>query len=143
METPKKVNFPKWAIVTYLVMAISLVPWIFNLANNLPTRHLVGHWDAVWVGFDVLMLTVLAMTLYFAYKRLIWAALTGSILATLFIVDSWFDIMTSQPGREQRISIIFGFLEVSLALVTYKFIYHFFKESSREKIIFISSGKNK
>ena len=93
---------PKWASILYAVLAAILIPWIFNLAQNLPARHLVWHWDAMWVGFDILMLITMAITVWLVIKKRIWVVLSATVLATLFIVDAWFDIMTSKSGIESN-----------------------------------------
>src|SRR5579871_6214553 len=105
MDKTIHVYFPKKVIILYAILGVGLIPWIFNLAANLPAKHLVHHWDAVWVGFDVIMLIVLGLTLFFAIRKVLWVTLSATALATLFIVDAWFDILTSQPGREQKIAI--------------------------------------
>jgi hypothetical protein len=133
MDKTAHVYFPKRIIILYGTLAIVLIPWIFNLAQNLPTKHLVHHWDAVWVGFDVIMLIVLALTIIFAIKKLIWVALSATALAALFIIDAWFDILTSKPGKEQKIAILFGSLEVLLALFTLRLVYHIIKHSTPQQ----------
>src|SRR6185312_3863053 len=123
MEKAIRVYFPRWATTLYAVMAVVLIPWIFDLAANLPARHLARHWDAVWVGFDIIMLTAIILTLWFMIKRKIWVVVSGSALATLMIVDVWFDILTAKPGHEQHVAELFGILEFSLALLTYRLVF--------------------
>jgi hypothetical protein len=105
------------------MLALFMVPWIFNLAQNLPTRHLVHHWDAVWVGFDIMMIAMIAATVYFVIKKRIWVVLSATALATLFIVDAWFDILTSKPGSEQVQAIVLGLIETALAIFTFRLVY--------------------
>jgi hypothetical protein len=130
MDKTTHVYFPKRVIVLYGILAVALIPWIFNLAENLPSKHLAHHWDAVWVGFDAIMLVVLLLTVLFAVKKMLWVTLSATALATLFIVDAWFDVLTSKPGREQKIAILFGSLEVLLALFTLRLVYHVIKHST-------------
>lgn len=130
MDQITEVYVPRWAAIVYGVMAIALVPWIFGLAINLPSRHTAEHWDAVWVGFDIIMLIVLLLTLYFAFKKLVWVALSATALAMLFIIDAWFDILTSKSGREQLVAIVFGFGEIALALLTFKLVHHVIHHST-------------
>jgi NhaP-type Na+/H+ or K+/H+ antiporter len=131
MEKTIRIYIPKWALILYSLLALVLIPWIFNLAVNLPTRHIVHHWDAVWVGFDILMFLVVALTVYFAVKKMVWVTISASALATLFVVDAWFDIMTSRPGRELRNAIFFGSLEIILAGLTFRFVHHMIKHSAK------------
>ncbi|OVE78752.1 hypothetical protein BVY00_02015 [bacterium G20] len=130
MDKTIHIQFPRRVIVLYGILAIILIPWIFNLAANLPTRHLVRRWDAIWVGFDVIMLVVLGLTVFFALKKLLWVALSATALATLFIVDAWFDILASRPGKEQRTAIFFGSLEIILAFFTLRLVYHVIRHST-------------
>ena len=133
METTVRVYIPKWAIFIYGILAVVLIPWIFNLAASLPTRHLVHHWDVVWVGFDILMLVTTALTIYFAIAKKVWLTISASALATMFIIDAWFDILTSRPGRELKISIFFGVLEVILAGLTFRLVHHMIKHSTKSR----------
>jgi hypothetical protein len=137
------VYFPKLVIFLYGILAVALIPWIFNLAENLPTKHLAHHWDAAWVGFDVIMLVALALTVFFAVKKLLWVTLSATALATLFIVDAWFDVLTSKPGKEQKIAILLGSLEVILALFTLRLVYHVIKHStSHQRNIKLTSTRH-
>lgn len=124
--TKKKMThlqLPRWASKLYGLLAIVLVPWILELAHSLPSRHLERHWDTVWVGFDILMLLLIALTVWAIIKRTIWFVVSASALGALFIVDVWFDVLTSQPGRQRHEALLFGVIEVSLAILTYWLVY--------------------
>jgi hypothetical protein len=135
MEGRVKVYLPKWATVVYATMAVVLIPWILNLASTLPERHLERHWDAVWVGFDFIMLCTIVLTLWFMFKRVIWVVVSASALGALLIVDAWFDIMTAKPGSELREAILYGVLEVSLAVLTYRLVYVMVHHTTPQKNI--------
>lgn len=135
MQSSTNVYLPKWFIALYAVLAIVLIPWIFNLAVNLPTRHIARHWDALWVGFDFIIVIALSLTLLFAIKKQIWVTLSATSLATLFIVDAWFDILTSRPGKELRTAIVLGTLEVFLAILTLKIVYHVVQRTASDRNI--------
>ena len=105
MEQATKVYFPRWVAALYGILIIGIIPWIFNLAISLPGKHTASHWDSVWVGLDIMIFIALATTLVFAVKRLVWLAVSASILATLFVVDAWFDVMTAKAGHEQKIAV--------------------------------------
>jgi len=133
MEKATNVQFPKWAIILYSVLAIILIPWVFNLAQNLPTHHLVRHWDAMWVGFDIIMLITMAITICFVIKGRIWVIISATALGTLFIVDAWFDVLTARPGKDQNESLFFGALEIVLAILTFRFVYIVMVHSAKQK----------
>ncbi len=138
METTR-VYIPKWAVILYAALAVILIPWTFNLAENLPTRHLVRHWDVVWVGFDIFMILAYLLTIYFALTKKVWVVISASGLASLFIVDAWFDIFTAKPGKEQKTSILFGSLEVILAILTFRIVFHMVKNSTKQNNISLAS----
>lgn len=117
----------------YVLLAAVLVPWIFNIAETLPTRHLVRHWDAMWVGFDALLFVSLALTIWLALKNKVWVVLAATAMACLYVVDAWFDFMTARPGKDQRNSAIFGVLEIGLAVLTFRIVIHLVKRSTRNQ----------
>ncbi len=125
------IYFPRWAVALYGLLAAVLIPWIFSLAANLPSHHLARHWDALWVGFDIIMLVTLIITLAFALRRSIWLAVAATALATLFIVDAWFDTLTARPGHDQRVALGFGVLEMVLALLTYRLVYQIIQRTTK------------
>ncbi len=142
MEKTVHVYFPRWATRLYAIMAIILAPWIFNLAESLPARHLERHWDAVWVGFDLIMLTTILLTLWFMIKRKIWVVVSASALATLLVTDAWFDILTAKNGSELHEAIGFGVIELSLGLLTYRLIYLVIHHATPQKNFNLHIEKN-
>lgn len=130
MESAKHIYVPKVWILLYAAMGLVLVPWVFDLAYSLPARHVAIHWDVVWVGFDTMLIAMIVLTVYFALRRQIWIVISTTALATLFMVDAWFDILTSKPGREQRIAVFFGVVEICLALLTFRLVHHVVKHAT-------------
>lgn len=133
MDKRIEIYLPRWVSVLYVGSAVVLIPWIIILAEYLPTRHLATHWDALWVGFDIMLLLTLVVTVYFAIKRKIWVIVSASALATMFVVDVWFDVLTSKPGREQRQAFVSGIIELALAVLTYRLVYHILHHSTEQK----------
>jgi hypothetical protein len=89
-------RIPPWMLYLYSALAVILVPWIVWLANTLPARHLSHNWDITWVGFDLIMLVLLIATAYFGLNRSTWVAIPATALATLLVIDAWFDILTAR-----------------------------------------------
>ncbi|GAB2982630.1 hypothetical protein GCM10027076_20560 [Nocardioides montaniterrae] len=89
----------------YLGIATLLIPWTVYLAITLPRRSVAHHYDAAWVGFDVLLTVVLARIGWLAARRHAHFVLTATAGATLLIVDAWFDVVTAGPG-EPRVQAI-------------------------------------
>jgi hypothetical protein len=98
-------HLPKWATVLYATAAVLLIPWIMILSYELPTRHVVTHWDLAWAGFDGLLLCSIAVTAYLGYKRSAWVMLACTSTATLLVVDAWFDILTAHSGVQMERSV--------------------------------------
>lgn len=141
MEKIIKVYVPKWAIILYALIAIALIPWIFDLASNLPTRHLDRNWDILWVGFDIMMLLAIVITVILMFKKTVWVIVSATALATFFLIDVWFDVLTSRPGKEQREAIFFGILEVSLSILTYRMVYKVIHHTTIQKNMRLTSKK--
>jgi len=141
MDKIKEIYVPKWASYLYALLAIALVPWIILLAQYLPAKHLARHWDALWVGFDIIMLFNIFLTLYFVIHRKIWVIVSAASLATLFIVDAWFDVLTARPGSDERSSIGQAIIELTLSFLTFRLIYHIIHQSTDKKDIIIRRKK--
>jgi hypothetical protein len=52
----------------YALVGVVLIPWTFFLAVSLPTRVVDTHYRGAWVGFDILLVTAIILTAYFAFK---------------------------------------------------------------------------
>jgi hypothetical protein len=141
METKVRLNIPRWVGLLYACMGIVLIPWIVVLAEYLPSKHLARNWDLLWVGFDIMMLIAILVTFYFVIKETIWVIMSASVLATIFIVDAWFDILTARPGREQLESILSGITEISLAILTFRMVYHILHHATPDKSIKVHMRK--
>lgn len=114
----------RWAGPAFLLFSVALVPWTVYLGYTLPTRQLSPHYNIAWVGFDVMLLVVLAATGYFALQRSLYLAVAATAAATLLVVDAWFDVMTS-PGSQFLESLATALLiELPLAAVCGWLAYH-------------------
>ena len=100
------VRVPKWLPWVYAFGAVSLVPWIVNLRYSLPRQQTLAHWNITWVGIDVIMLSLLVLVVYLALKRSGWLSLALAALATLNLVDGWFDVLTSTGSHDTTNAIV-------------------------------------
>jgi hypothetical protein len=141
MDKRVKVYLPKWASFIYGAMAVILVPWIIHLAERLPTKHIADHWDTLWVGFDIIMLIIMLITVWFMITRKVWVIVSASALATLFLVDVWFDVLTSKPGKEESEALFFGIIEISLSLLTYRLVYRVVHKATPKKGLKLTTDK--
>jgi hypothetical protein len=104
-------------IVVAGVAAVLLVPWVFYLALSLPAEHRIRNWDVLWVGFDVVEMTLLALTFWLSYRRRLMALLAGFATGVVLLCDAWFDILTSAPGDLWQAILAAVLIEVPLALL--------------------------
>lgn len=116
-----KLRLPRWLMGIYALFAVILVPWIIFLAYSLPARHVSRHWDLAWVGFDMALLAALGLTAYLGARRSGWITMGAITLATLLVVDAWFDVLTARPGRQTQIALVMALLiELPLAVMSFR-----------------------
>ena len=99
--------------VAYVFVAIGLglIPWILFLAWDLPSRHVQDNfYDVAWVGFDVALAVLLAVTGIGLFRRRIWVQATAASAATMLVIDAWFDVLTSDPDGERLVALLFALL---------------------------------
>ncbi|MGO9218044.1 MAG: hypothetical protein ACLP5E_09800 [Streptosporangiaceae bacterium] len=80
------------ALVAIIGCCLVLAAWIGVLAVTLPRYYRSGGWRGAWIGFDVGLLVVFAVTAWAAWRhrQLVIACLV--VLATLLCCDAWFDV---------------------------------------------------
>src|SRR5216684_2941450 len=94
------INIPRWAAVLYVLGSLLVLPWTVYLDQNLPTHHLFRHWDIAWVGLDIGLVISLLLTGILAFRKSLWVVLAATVTSSFLLVDAWFDVMGSRPGRE-------------------------------------------
>jgi hypothetical protein len=108
----------KWRTALMVVCVTALIPWTVYLANTLPSHYVARNWVATWVGFDILLLTMLALTALAGWKRRQYLFPTAFASGVLLICDAWFDVMTSQRGGDLTQALLSAFLvELPLAFI--------------------------
>jgi hypothetical protein len=111
---------PRWVAPVYLGLAVLLVPWIVYLGAVLPDHTTSEHWDVAWVGFDVGILSSMALTAWSAYRRAPWIEASATATMTLLIVDAWFDCTTAHGTRQVVQAFVLAFaVELPLAAVSF------------------------
>jgi hypothetical protein len=113
-RTVRRIRYLRLAITT--ASAVLLVPWITYLALTLPARYVVQNWSATWVGFDMLLLFMFALTAVLGWLRRQLLILTGFASGVLLLCDAWFDLMTADPGDRWE-SVGGALLEVPIAIL--------------------------
>lgn len=95
--------------------AIALIPWIVFLGLTLPVDYVAHNWSVTWIGFDVLLVAMMAATAVLALLRRQLLVLAGFTTGILLICDAWFDIMTAAPD-DRWVSLLTAFFaELPLA----------------------------
>jgi hypothetical protein len=95
--------------------SLALIPWIVFLGVTLPDRYLVSDWPVTWIGFDTLLVTLMAATAYLGARRRLLIVLTAFATAVMLICDAWFDIMTAGPENIWVSVCVAVFAELPLA----------------------------
>lgn len=96
---------------------VVLAIWIGVLAVTLPRYYRAGGWRLAWVGFDVALLVVFAMTAWAAWRRRQILILCLIVMATLLFCDAWFDTTLDAHTKGFMISLLTAVL-VELPLAT-------------------------
>ena len=103
-------------VLTVTVAAAAvLIPWTIWLSIALPRVHQATRWRGAWVGFDVVLIGVLAATAWCGWNRRQAAVACLLIGATLLVCDAWFDVVLSS-GRGEQLASIATALVVELPL---------------------------
>ena len=109
---------PWWVGPVFALLALATLPWVAFLAVTLPRHATFAHYRGVWVGFDMALVAVLALTAYMGWRGRPWVALAATAAATMLLVDAWFDVMTTPPGHGLLLSITLAILvELPLAVI--------------------------
>jgi len=89
----------------FALVAVVLIPWTVYLAVTLPNRDVDTHYRGAWVGFDILLVAVMLLTAYFAFRVDTRVQLPATATATLLVVDAWFDVMTAGHRRATLLAL--------------------------------------
>ncbi len=118
----KSVKSFKVHSVLLVIAALILFGWMAYLVQALPDSYRATHWNIAWVGFDFAMAITLLATSWGLWKRRQIAIPGAMVSATFLIIDSWFDVITSNPGWDQRLAVIFAlFIEIPTAYLLLRF----------------------
>lgn len=97
--------------------AVVLVPWIVYLTQTLPPTYQASHWQLTWVGFDVILLSLMVLTATLGAMRRAPVMLVGFATGVLLLCDAWFDIVTASP-RDRPYSVLSAvFAEVPVGVL--------------------------
>jgi hypothetical protein len=124
MDARDKTEVSRWVAPAFIFCSVVLIPWIVYLGFSLPARQVSRHYDAAWVGFDILELIALGATGYLALRRSRYLALASASAATLLVIDAWFDVVTSPRHQLPQAVVLAALIELPLAGVCAWLSYH-------------------
>ena len=125
---PPQEKSPPWRRMANVLLccAAALIPWIIYLAVTVESgEYTVRRWGVAWVGLDVAEVIGLVGGALLIRRRDVRASPVAAATGTLFLVDAWFDTVTSHAGIDYLQSISFAFfaegpLGVFLAVVAWR-----------------------
>jgi hypothetical protein len=79
-----------------LCAAIALIPWTVYLGLTLPQSYSAQHWQATWVGFDVLLLMFMCATAVLGFTHHHLLTLFAFTTGVLLVCDARFDVLTAR-----------------------------------------------
>jgi hypothetical protein len=100
-----------------LCAAIALIPWTVYLGLTLPQSYSAQHWQATWVGFDVLLLMFMFATAVLGFTHHHLLTLFAFTTGVLLVCDAWFDVLTARRGDFAVAVLTAAFGELPLAAV--------------------------
>lgn len=100
-----------------IAAAAALVPWTVYLGVSLPDRYVARNWSLTWVGFDVLLMVMFALTVLLGVLRRQLLVLAAFASGLLLLCDAWFDITTAGPGDVWFSIATAVFAEIPIAIL--------------------------
>lgn len=97
--------------------AVALVPWVLYVSLTLPVQYEVHNWRYTWVGFDLFLAALMALTAYCGWRRKQVVMPLSFATGVLLACDAWFDVMTAAPAERGGSLLSAGLLEWPLAFV--------------------------
>ena len=97
--------------------AVGLIPWIVVLGLTLPSHTVARNWSTVWIGFDLLLAVAFGVTARLYLRNDPRVGIMAAVVATLLIVDCWFDTSTAADGLDAAESWASAlFVEIPIAV---------------------------
>ncbi|HEX8972631.1 hypothetical protein [Oryzihumus sp.] len=90
---------PPWRLravaLLCLTCAAVLLPWVAYLSTSLPRTYILTDWNGAWVGFDILLMLLLATTGVLTRRQHPLHPHAAFASAAVLVADAWFDVTTS------------------------------------------------
>ena len=91
------------------ICAIGLACWIVYLGFTLDQHYVVRRWGLAWMGLDIAEAAGLLATAVLLHRRSLFAAVAAASTSTLFLIDAWFDTVTSNQGLDYAVALGLAF----------------------------------
>ncbi len=108
---------------------IAMIPWLVYLGFTLPAEYHARNWSLAWIGFDILLVLMMATTAYLGWRRRVLLILPAFGTGLLLLIDAWFDIVTADPsdvwvsvGTALLAEVPLAILQLSGALLLFRFV---------------------
>jgi hypothetical protein len=108
---------PRWVAPLFAVLGTATLPWTAYLAMTLPQQAHTHHYRLAWVGFDAMLIVVLLLTAYVAWRGNRLVGLLATITATMLVVDAWFDTTTANRADRPMAILSAALVELPLAVL--------------------------
>ncbi len=120
MATPRGLRSTRERLLILLTCAaIAEIAWAIYLGGTLPRHYVANHWVLAWVGLDVAEIAMLLATAWAAWRQRAVLILFSIILATLLLVDAWFDVTTARRGDVLQSALLAILAEVPLSALLF------------------------
>jgi hypothetical protein len=114
----------RWVIGVFGAIGLGLFPWTIWLSASLKPRHVTGHWDLAWSGFDSALALAFLLTAFAAWRRSPWVGALAAATGTLLLTDAWFDIVLESHSDELRNAVYLAvFAELPIAALCFWIAY--------------------
>ncbi|NKY88090.1 hypothetical protein [Nocardia veterana] len=102
---PRRVRVARGLRLSLMVAgSVAMIPWLVYLGLTLPSDYDANHWALVWIGFDILLVVMMATTAYLGWRRRVLLILPAFGTGVLLLADAWFDTVTAGPD-DFRLSV--------------------------------------
>ena len=98
-------NVPRWTGWLLLALGVITLPWTANLAVYLPDKSEAAHYNASWVGFDLLLCALLIRTGWSLLRHRAYVEVTAAMTAVMLFIDAWFDVLSAPTAKEFAIAL--------------------------------------
>ncbi|RNI23892.1 hypothetical protein [Flexivirga caeni] len=121
--TDKLINVQRmtWVLRLRLTMMIGgcivMLPWMVYLRLTLPGQYTAPDWQLTWLGFDCILVMLMALTAILGLLHRMAVMLTSFATGVLMLCDAWFDITTSNGHNRPSALLLATLIEIPVAAI--------------------------